>query len=377
MNITSPKFDESELNHLKKCLDSGWVTQGPMTLLFEQLVARRHQVKHALATTSCTAALHLATLALGLKAGDEVIVPAFTWVTSAHCAEFVGANAIFADIDLETFNLDPQAFEAAITSRTRAVVAVHLFGLSAKMGEILAIARRHKLFVIEDAACAIGTTYRGKPIGGLGNVGCFSFHPRKIITTGEGGMLTTNDSDLVSRISCLRNHGAYGDPGPQASPPRPYSMARFDQLGFNLRLSDIQAAVGVAQMAKLDGLLAERSLLASRYTEGLKSLRDLATPVVPEDCGHTYQSYVIRVLEGGRRRRNAIMDYLAEKDIQTRPGTHAVHSLGYYRTKYRIHPEMFPNAVAAEDTSITLPIFPGMTRRDQEYVIEALASALK
>ena len=195
MKLTAPKFDESEIELLRACLDSGWVTQGPMTRRFEELIAARHGVKHALATTSCTAALHLAATALGLKAGDEVVVPAFTWVTSAHCAEYVGARAVFADIDLATYNLDPAALAAAITPRTKAVVAVHLFGLAAPMDEILSIARRHDLVIIEDAACAIGTTYKGKPVGGLADVGCFSFHPRKIVTTGEGGAVTTKDDE--------------------------------------------------------------------------------------------------------------------------------------------------------------------------------------
>ena len=172
-------------------------------------------VKHALATTSCTAALHLAAMALDLKAGDEVVVPAFTWVTSAHCAEYVGASAVFADIDLATYNLDPAAFAAAITPRTKAVVAVHLFGLAAPMDEIRSIAHRHGLAIIEDAACAIGTTYKDKPVGGLADIGCFSFHPRKIVTTGEGGAVTTQDDEIASAVGSLRNHGATG---PQTPP---------------------------------------------------------------------------------------------------------------------------------------------------------------
>ena len=192
MNITEPLFDEDEIQLLRRCLDSKWVTQGPLTTEFENLFAARHQLQHALATTSCTAALHLSTLALQLKPGDEVVVPAFTWVTSAHSAEYVGAKAVFSDVDLATFNLDPAALEAAITPRTRAIVVVHLFGKAAPMDGIMALARRHNLAVIEDAACAVGTTYKGQPIGAIGDLGCFSFHPSKVITTGEGGMVTTN-----------------------------------------------------------------------------------------------------------------------------------------------------------------------------------------
>jgi dTDP-4-amino-4,6-dideoxygalactose transaminase len=376
MKITEPKFDEQEIRLLRQCLDSKWVTQGPMTGEFERLFAARHRVDHALATTSCTAALHLAVLALGLKPGDEVVVPAFTWVTSAHCAEYVGAKAVFADVEEDTFNLDPAALEAAITKRTRAVVAVHLFGLAARMDDIMAIARKHDLAVIEDAACAVGTTYRGIPVGGIGTIGCFSFHPRKVITTGEGGMVTTNRAELAERIRSLRNHGATGV-APGDDPSKPYTMSTFNQLGYNLRLSDIQAAVGIAQMDKLDGLLAERLQRAQNYSTLLCEIEEIVSPSAPEGSGHSYQSYVIRLRDGDRGRRNSVMDHLAAHDIQTRPGTHAVHRLGFYAQKYGLRPEDFPVAANCEDTSITLPIFPGMTDADQQRVVDCLRRALR
>jgi dTDP-4-amino-4,6-dideoxygalactose transaminase len=376
MNITAPSFDEQEIRLLMECLDSRWVTQGPLTGKFEKLFAERHQAAHALATTSCTAALHLAALALGLRAGDEVIVPAFTWVTSAHCAEYVGARARFVDVDAATFNLDASHLETAITRETRAIVAVHLFGLAAPMDEVMAIAQRHRLAVIEDAACAVGTTYCGRPVGAIGDIGCFSFHPRKVITTGEGGMVTTNRKDLAQKVASFRNHGSTG-PAPGADPTRPYTMSTFDNLGFNLRLSDIQAAVGVAQMAKLDSLLHERRLRALRYHELLRGTPDLALPLEPSWGGHTYQSYVIRLLHGGKRRRDRVMDHLAAAEIQTRPGTHAVHRLGYYVRKYGIREQDFPVAANCEDSTITLPIFPGMTGSDQDRVASQLLSALR
>jgi dTDP-4-amino-4,6-dideoxygalactose transaminase len=376
MQLTSPKFDDHELRLIKQCLNSGWVTQGPLVAQFEQVFAARHQARYALATTSCTAALHLAIMALGLEPGDEVIVPAFTWVTSAHCAEYVGARAVFADVEFDTFNLDPQTLQAAITPRTRAVIVVHLFGLAAKMEEIMALARRYQLSVIEDAACAVGTTYAGQPVGGLGDIGCFSFHPRKIITTGEGGMVTTHNETWANAIKSLRNHGATGFLRPAQQPVKPYYMGPFDVLGYNLRLSDIQAAVGIAQMAKLDGLLAERRRLAEHYTELLSEVAEIALPSTPEKCGHTYQSYVIRVTQGGMAKRNQIMEYLDALQIQTRPGTHAVHRLGYYAHKYALKPEQFPVAAACEDTTITLPLFPGMTEAQQQFVAASLKKAL-
>jgi perosamine synthetase len=203
--ITRPSFNQDEVEAVQKVLDSGWVTQGPATAAFEKAFARRHQVDHALATTSCTSALQMSILALGIGPGDEVIVPSFTWVTSAHCAEYAGARAVFCDIDPTTFNMDAAAFEAAVTPRTRAVVAVHLFGLPADMQAILRIARRYQLAVIEDAACAVGSTYQGRAVGGIGDLGCFSFHPRKVITTGEGGMMTSMNNELAERVASLRN----------------------------------------------------------------------------------------------------------------------------------------------------------------------------
>ncbi|MCC8963624.1 DegT/DnrJ/EryC1/StrS family aminotransferase [Bradyrhizobium sp. Pear76] len=375
MNITEPSFDEAEIALLRECLDSKWVTQGPLTERFERLIAEKHDVKHALACTSCTAALHLATMALKLGPGDEVIVPAFTWVTSAHSAEYVGAKPVFVDVDLSTFNIDPERLEAAITPRTKAIIAVHLFGLAAPMDEILAIARPRGIQVIEDAACAIGTTYKGRLVGAIGDIGCFSFHPRKAVTTGEGGAVTTNRDDLAERVRSQRNHGSTGAPDPSIEPHGPWTMATFDNLGFNLRLSDIQAAVGVAQMGKLERLLAERRRLGRRYSELLAGNNSIARPLGGDVDGHAFQSYVIRIVDGHRERRNAVMAALAAAGIQTRPGTHAVHRLGYYKNKYGLRPERFPNAALAEDTTITLPIFPNMTEEDQRRVVDCINRA--
>lgn len=378
MDITRPSFSEAEIESIRKTLDSGWVTQGPMTTHFEQKFGLRHKAPFSLATTSCTAALHLSTWALGLSPEDEMICPAFTWVTSAHSAEYVGAKAVFVDVNENTFNLDPHLLESAITPRTKAIMAVHLFGLSAQMDEIMAIAKRHNLFVIEDAACAVGTTYKSEPIGTIGDFGCFSFHPRKVITTGEGGMVTTRNSDMAEIVKSLRNHGSTGHPDGPKGIARPWTMGTFERLGMNLRLSDIQSAVGVAQLDKLDGLLEHRKNCAKSYFEMLDPNKEIALPYSNDErCGHTYQSFVIRILEGGLERRNRIMDHLFSKGIQTRPGTHAVHRLGYYRKKYSIAPEQFPIACLSQDTTITLPIFPGMTISDQSLVVETLQEGLK
>ncbi|WP_200939884.1 DegT/DnrJ/EryC1/StrS family aminotransferase [Bosea sp. Leaf344] len=377
ISITEPSFDETEVEMVRAVLASKWVTQGPMTERFEKLIAENQKAAFALACTSCTAALHLATMALGLGPEDEVIVPAFTWITSAHSAEYVGAKAVFADIDLATFNIDPKALEAAITPRTKAVVSVHLFGLAAPMDEIRAICAPRGIRIIEDAACAIATTYKGEPVGAIGDLGCFSFHPRKVVTTGEGGAVTTNDPELAAALRSLRNHGTTGLPSAEIEPHGPWTMGTFNRIGFNLRLSDIQAAVGVAQMSKLKALVADRRATAQRYTQMLREVNDLVLPVAGEVEGHTYQSYVVRLVEGGRRRRNAVMSAMALAEMQSRPGTHAVHRLGYYRNKYGLKAEQFPNACAAEDTTITLPIVPFMRHSDQERVVHVIRQALK
>lgn len=377
INITEPSFSEAEVELLREVLGSKWVTQGPMTERFEGLIAARQQAAFAMACTSCTSALHLATMALGLGPGDEVIVPAFTWVTSAHSAEYVGAKAVFADIDLSTFNIDPVALAAAITPRTKAVVAVHLFGLAAPMDEIKAICAPRGIRIIEDAACAIATTYKGNPVGAIGDVGCFSFHPRKVVTTGEGGAVTTNDAGLAAAVRSLRNHGATGLPSADIEPHGPWTMATFDRIGYNLRLSDIQAAVGVAQMGKLDALIADRRATARRYASLLSDLNDLVLPDQGEADGHTFQSFVVRLADGGRKRRNGVMSALAHAEIQSRPGTHAVHRLGYYKAKYGLAEADFPNAATAEDTTITLPIVPNMRPRDQDLVVDVVRRALK
>ncbi|MCP5200980.1 MAG: DegT/DnrJ/EryC1/StrS family aminotransferase [Gammaproteobacteria bacterium] len=374
--LTFPRFDEREIELLRECLQSLWVTQGPMVEKFEHAVAELHQVRYARSTTSCTAALHLAMLALGVGPGDEVIVPAFTWITSANCAEYVGARAVFVDVDPFTFNLDIARVAAAITPRTRAIIAVHLFGLAADIDALRDVIGGRDIVIVEDAACALGTTLRGRPVGGLGDIGCFSFHPRKVVTTGEGGMVTTDDQVLAEAVGSYRNHGATGvDPdSPEAQGP--WTMATFNRLGFNLRMSDIQAAVGLAQLEKFPTLLHERRARAMDYNARLAGCDGLQVPDHGPDAGHAYQSYVVRLTSADRATRNTVMTRLAAAGISTRPGTHAVPVLGYYRQRYGYSRNDFPTASTCEDTTITLPLFPGMTADDVERVSAAFLAAM-
>lgn len=369
--ITKPYFDDEEMRILKECLDSGWVTQGPMTEKFESLFKEEHPCTYAVSVSSCTAALHIALLALGIHAGDEVIVPAFTWITSASCVEYVGADVRFVDVEKETMNIDPNKIEAAITPRTKAIIAVHLFGCPAKMDEIMEIAKTHHLYVVEDCACAIGTTYKGKKVGTIGDIGCFSFHPRKAITTGEGGMCSTNDETLYYKMMQYKNHGAslikkgedYG---------KPYYMGVYDEVGYNLRLSDIQAAVGVAQFKKLHKLLEDRKKCADYYAEKLTGNPNVILPVVPLGFGHTYQSFVILLKSGDRQLRNRIMMQMQQQEIQSRPGTIAITRTVFNMEKYNLSNGQYPVAEFCEDASLTLPIYPFMPYEEQDRVLRVI-----
>lgn len=280
--IIRPVLGDEELENVGKCLASGYLTQGKFVARFEQSVADYLTCRHAVAVTSGTAALHLALLALSIGPGDEVVVPSLTWVATANAVSYVGATPVFADVRPETFTLDPEDLARALTPRTRAVIAVHLFGLCADMDEIRRMAAERDLFVVEDAACALGSSYQGRPAGTLGHVGCFSFHPRKVITTGEGGMLTTADDGLAAALRELRNHGC--SPMPAGSPP--WAMPDVPRCGYNYRLTDIQGAVGCAQMEKIDAILAERARLAGVYTE-LLAASPLILPAVPDDRVHS------------------------------------------------------------------------------------------
>ena len=373
--LTQPYFDDAEIKKVQECLDSRWVTQGPMTAQFEKLFMEKHGGAYAIAVCNCTAGLHMAMMALEIGVGDEVLVPAYTWITSANCIEYVGARAVFVDVD-EHFNMDASKMEAAITEKTKAVVVVHEFGRAADMDAIMEVAKKYQLKVVEDCACAIGTSYKGAPVGTIGDIGVFSFHPRKVITTGEGGMCITASEELAKHLDCLRNHGSSVDPEDENF-GKPFYMGEYNVLGYNLRLSDIQSAVGVAQMDKLDSLLAERKGCAEVYLELLKDCDMVIVPANDVEFGPTYQSFVILLQQGMERTRNQVMLELQKLGIQTKQGTHAVHRLGYYKDKYQICAGDYPMAAYCEDCSITLPIFPGMTRENQEFIVDRLLAALE
>ena len=369
--ISLPVTGQEEWEALKEPLMSGWLTSGPKVREFEQLFAERHGVKHALAVTSATTALHLALVALDIKEGDEVIVPAFTWVSTANVVLYCGAKVVFVDIDPFTFNINPEDLSKRITSKTKAIIPVHLFGLCADMDKIKEIAGNIPL--IEDGACAAGASYKGTPAGGLGTIGCFSFHPRKSVTTGEGGMITTNDDKLAEIMGMLRNHGASISEEQRHHGAKPYMLPDFNALGYNYRMTDLQGAVGVVQIKKLDQFINEREKWANFYTKELDSIPWLRTPKHGADYKHGWQSFVTFVDESkSPASRNEIMELLQQQGISTRPGTHAVHMLNFYKEKFNIQPSDYPGAQAANNYSMSIPLHNRMVAEDFDYVVSVI-----
>ncbi len=362
--LTRPQTDEAEIDEIREVLASGTLTQGPKVAQLERMVAELVGVPHAFATTSATTALHLSLVALDIGPGDEVLVPDFTFPATANVVVQQGATPVLVDIGLESFALDPDDLERRATPRAKAVMPVHPFGLAADMVRVGEIAARHGLAVVEDAACALGATLGGRQVGGFGTAGCFSFHPRKSITTGEGGMITTADDALAERIGLLRSHGGVRESG----------RFRFEAAGFNYRLSDILAAVGVAQMRKLDSFLAARRRVAGWYDGALADLDGVRRPITPEGATHTYQSYVVLLDE--RIDRDGVIAALRADGIETTIGTYALHDQPFFARTFGLRPGDRPGSHRAFTSGLALPLHGGMREDEVEIVVEALRSAL-
>lgn len=371
--ISLPCTGDDEWQATREPLATGWLTQGPKVAAFEKGFAERHQVHHALATTSCTTGLHLILAAMGIGPGDEVIVPAFTWVATANVVLYCGATPVFADVERSTCNIDPVDVARRLTPRTKAVIAVHLFGLCADMDALRAVLPPD-MPIIEDAACAAGAAYKGKAAGALGLAAAFSFHPRKSITTGEGGMVTTNDDALADVANMLRNHGASISEEQRHKGPRPYLLPEFNLLGYNYRMTDLQGAVGLVQLEKLDRFISERNHWATYYREALSDIPWLRMPELPAAGGrHAWQAFVTYVDPANSPLpRNDIMAKLQEQGISTRPGTHAVHQLGYYRDRFGLTTDDYPGARDCDANTMAIPLHNRMTEEDYAYVVAAL-----
>ncbi len=392
--ITKPVLDEVDLEYVSKPIKSGWLVQGPYVREFEEKFAQYTGAKYAIATTSCTTALHLSLISLGVNENDKVILPAFTFVATANVVEYLKAKPIFVDINLRTFNIDEEKIEEVILKEKniKLLLPVNLFGLCANLPKIIEIAIKYNIEVLEDSACAFGSYISNKHAGTFGILGCFSFHPRKVITTGEGGIIITNNQKLAEDLRILRDHGASKNDFFRHNSKYSFLLPEYNVLGYNYRMTDIQGALGVSQLLKADKILSKRKEIAKKYYEFLGDIDSFVLPYIPANYEHSFQSFVLLYVKNKEifnklskmsieeidklsEERNKIMFYLEEMGISTRQGTHAVHILGYYKNKYNLNPGDFINSYIADKLSISLPIY-DMNDQELEYVIDSIKKVL-
>jgi perosamine synthetase len=370
--VARPSFRKEEEAAVLEVLRSGWVSQGPRVAEFEKRFAEYVGAAHAVAVSSCTTGLHLALLAAGVKSGDEVICPSLSFIATANSIAYAGAVPVFADIDPATYNMDPRSIENLITTKTRAILAVHQVGLPCDLATITDVADAHGLAVVEDAACAIGSEYNGLRIGAPhAAMACFSFHPRKILTTGEGGMITTADEQLAARLRRLRQHAMTVSDLVRHNSSQVVTES-YDEIGYNYRMTDLQAAVGLVQLRRLDDMLAERRRLAARYSEALATLGWITPPCEPVNCRHNYQSYMVMLRDEAPVSRDALMQYLLDRGVSTRRSVMATHREAPYWNPDTN--ERLPNTNWAADHGLVLPLFYSMSEGEQDYVIQQLKS---
>ena len=369
--ITKPALTEEEAHAPYDSIKSGWVTQGPKVAEFEKAVAAYVGAKHGIATTSCTTGLHLALATIGIGPGDEVIVPSFTFIASANAILYTGATVVFCEVDPRTFNADPADIEKRITKKTKALMPVDQIGLGCDIDAINNIAKRHGIDVVEDAAPTIGGTYKGRRVGSNAHQTVFSFHPRKVITTGEGGMITTDDDALADKARKLRAHAMSVSDLDRHKADRPI-LEEYHELGFNYRMTDIQASIGLVQIRRLDELLRIRVAKADRYTRELADLKKVRTPYTPPYATHTYQSYCLdfdRSVD-----RDDLMARLLRRGVATRRGVMASHLEKVYRD--RVGKVSLPITEEKARSTMLIPLFATMTDDEQSYVIESLREEL-
>jgi perosamine synthetase len=371
ISVARPSFGVEEERAVVETLRSGWVSQGPKVAEFEKRFAEYVGAREAIAVSSCTTALHLAMVASGIQQGDEVLCPSLSFIATANCIRYAGATPVFVDVDPATYNMDPGRIEAVITPRTKAILVVHQVGLPSPLAEICKIASCHGLTVLEDAACAIGSEYKGQRIGApYTSLACFSFHPRKILTTGEGGMITTGDKSVANRLRQLRQHAmTVSDLARHSS--NQVVVESYDEVGYNYRMTDLQAAIGLVQLQRLEAMLAKRRYLAARYSDKLSKLDWLVPPVEPADCRHNFQSYMIRLKSDAPITRDELMQGLLDRGISSRRGVMPIHREAPYRqAKWDA---LLPETNMVADTTIILPLFDALTEEQQDYVIESIS----
>jgi len=378
MPIAKPLLGEEEAKAASEAILSGWVTQGPRVKEFEDRFAFYVGVDCACAVSSCTTALHLALYSLGVGAGDEVITVSHSYIATANAVRYCGALPVFVDIDPDIYNMDPSLLEAAITSKTRAILCVHQVGMPCDISAILEIARKHDLKVVEDAACCAGSEIKvdgqwekiGHPHG---DVACFSFHPRKVITTGDGGMLTTNNAELDAKFRLLRQH-AMSVPDTVRHNAKEVIFEEYPVLGFNYRMTDIQGGIGIEQLKRLDSLVADRRKFAALYTELLQDL-PVVTPHEPEWCRSNWQSYQIMCPNVEQK---SLMQGMQDAGIATRRGIMCAHREKAYADAgtCRLPADGLLVSERTQDHGLLLPLFPGMTEADVHQVVQELAKLL-
>ncbi len=373
--IARPLTGEAEADAARRPLMSGWVTQGPEVAAFEQEFADHVGAPHACAVANCTTALHLALLAAGVGPGDEIITVSHSFIATANSIRYCGATPVFVDIRPGTFNMDPDLVAAAITDRTRAILCVHQLGMPCDLTAIIPIGREHGLPVIEDAACAIGSEilwdgqwqHIGQPHA---DAACFSFHPRKVITTGDGGMVTTRHEEWDQRFRLLRQHGM-GVPDTVRHGSRQVVFESYDVLGFNYRMTDIQGAIGREQLKRLPGIVERRRMFAGRYHELLPAIDGLGLPHQPSWAKSNWQSYCVRLPAGLDQR--TVMQAMLDQGVSTRRGVMCAHREQPYATSG----EGLQESESAQDHCIMLPLFHQMTEADQDRVVATLKDACR
>jgi len=363
--LAKPNILDKDIAIVAEVLKSGMLVQGKYVEKLENSFIQLTTAKHASALSNGTATLHLALVALGIKAGDEVIVPAFSYIATANVVELVGATPIFVDIDLRTFNIDVIKIEAAITSKTKAIIPVHEFGLACDIEAIMLLAKKYNLFVIEDAACALGALYKNKHVGSFGHFGSFSLHPRKAISSGEGGVLITNDEQNDKKIKILRNHGTEIING----------VMDFTEFGFNYRMTDFQAALVYSQMDRLQDSISYKNKLAAIYFEEIKSNK-IQLPFIPDYTSHTWQTYHVVVDESINR--DDLINQLREKNIGVNYGAQCMPYMKVYQQKYKLDcKKIFPNALKAYKQGLALPIYDLVTKEQIIYISNTLNNLIQ
>jgi dTDP-4-amino-4,6-dideoxygalactose transaminase len=360
IRLAKPYIPKDAIDKVIEVLKSGDLIQGKYVSEFEDKLQEYLNVKHVIAVSSGTAALHLSLTALEIKQGDEVIVPAFTYPATANVVELVGAKPILVDISLDDFCIDTTKIEHAITEKTKAIIPVHEFGQAAKMDDIIAISKKFGLKIIEDAACGLGAEFCGKKVGTFGEYGCFSFHPRKSITTGEGGAIATHDDILAKKVRSLRNHGI----------EIVNNEVDFCYAGFNYRMTDFQAAMGVPQLSIFDETIKKRIRIANEYNESLNKIKWIKTPKQFNNRKAVYQTY--HVLINQNFSRDNLINHLNHHGIQTNYGAQALHVQKYFKKKYNYAVENFSNSLNAYSCGLALPIGEHISHSEIEEIVQKI-----